>query len=254
MTDKPQTKRITLGALEWKSDDPGAFSATFATLNVIDHHGDVTVPGAFEDGKTVAIGGYQHDMMSLPVGKAVLRSDDSRAWVEGKFNLNTQIGRDTYETVKELQDVLEWSYVFTVPEWSVGDFDTDKGPVEVRFLKKIDVWSVDPVLRGAGLNTRTDHVKGYTSSTFADEAAAVLATAEEFAARASSLADVRAKDGRVLSAANVERIGSVADQLKALAASLDELLSTATPPKNDDPADPAALWAGAQHALALAHG
>lgn len=232
-----ETKSYPLADFEWKSADDapeGSFVATFATLNVIDHHGDVTLPGAFADGKTVAIGGYQHDMSALPVGRATLRSDANRAWVEGAFNLNTTTGRDTYETLKALQDVLEWSYIFTAPEWSMGEFETDKGAVNVRYLKKIDVWSVDPVLKGAGIGTGTDSIKGQPQLPIGDHAEQVLANLQAFQTRVESLADLRAKDGRVLSAANVARVGSVANALKALAADLDDLLTTSAPPKDID--------------------
>ena len=154
-----ETKRVALGRVESASTD-GRFVATFATLNVVDHHGDVTLPGAFDVGRAIAVGGYQHDTTRLPSGRAVLRSDATRAWIEGQFNLRSQIGRETYQTVKELQDVLEWSFIFQVLDWEVGDFRTPTGTVRVRFLKKLDVWSVDPVLRGAGINTRTDRIKG----------------------------------------------------------------------------------------------
>ena len=44
----------------------GEFVATFSRFNVIDHDGDVTRPGAFEDGKAVLVGAYQHATSNLP--------------------------------------------------------------------------------------------------------------------------------------------------------------------------------------------
>ncbi len=145
--------------LELKADAEGAFRATFATLNVVDHHGDVTLPGAFAAGKEVLIGGYQHDMLQLPVGKGRIGSDGDRAWVDGQFFLDTPNGDATYRTVKNAGGLMEWSYVFIPVQTEEGPFDTGQGTVDVRFLKKIDVWSIDPVLKGAGINTRTDFVK-----------------------------------------------------------------------------------------------
>jgi len=227
-----ETKTLSL---ELKADSEGAFSATFATLNVVDHHGDVTVPGAFEPGKEVLIGGYQHDMMSLPVGKGIIRADDSRAWVEGQFFTDTTVGRDTYATVKNAGGLMEWSYIFTVQKWSEGEFDQAGMKVPVRYLEKLDVWSVDPVLKGAGIGTRTDNIKGLNSGlTFLQHADGIAEAVEAFVARAKERADVRAKEGRQFSAANVDRLGAIAESLKVAAADLEQLVASANPPKAID--------------------
>lgn len=228
---EPETKTLTL---ELKADSEGEFSATFATLNVIDHQGDVTMPGAFDAGHEVLIGGYQHDMMALPVGKGVIRADEERAWVEGTFFLDTHPGEDTYKTVKNTGGLMEWSYIFRVIEASDGDFETDKGMVPVRFLKKVDVWSVDPVLKGAGIGTGTDRIKGLGPNlTFLDHAAGIATAVDEFLARVKERAEVRTKEGRVLSAANVDRLGAIAESLRSSAADLEQLLAAANPPKAD---------------------
>lgn len=224
-------ERKSVGRIELKTDGDGAFVATFATLNVVDHHGDVTVPGAYEDGKSVLIGAYQHEMYQLPVGKGVIRADDERAWVEGSFFTDTQPGIDTYKTVKNAGELMEWSYIFTVQKASFGEFEAAAGPVEVRYLEKLDVWSVDPVLRGAGIGTRTDSIKSF--KTFADEAESALAAAESLVKRSRSLADLRAKEGRTFSAANVERLAGIAESLKSAAAQLDELLTSSAPKGQD---------------------
>jgi len=222
--------------LELKAGDDaeGSFSATFATLGVVDHHGDVTLPGAFETRKEVLVGAYMHDIFSLPVGKGVIRADEERAWIEGAFWLETGPGGDTYRTVKNAGGLMEWSYVFQVLEADHGPFDTGKGTVDVRFLKKLDVWSVDPVLKGAGVGTRTDSIKGLSRGlTFTDHADGIAGEAEAFLARVKERLAVRTKEGRQLSAANVEKLGSIAESLKAAAASLEKLLAEANPPKAD---------------------
>ena len=231
MRVEPEAKTLTL---DLKADAEGEFSATFATLNVIDHHGDVTLPGAFEAGKEVLIGGYQHDMLALPVGKGAIHADEERAWVEGAFCLDTQPGADTYKTVKNAAGLMEWSYIFRTVEASDGDFETDRGTVPVRLLKKLDVWSVDPVLKGAGIRTGTDRIKGLGPNlTFLDHAAGIAAAVDEFLARVKERAAIRTKEGRVLSAANVDRLGATAESLKSAAADLEQLLAAAKPQKAD---------------------
>jgi hypothetical protein len=249
-----ESKALTL-ELKAAGDDDGAFVATFSTLNVVDHHGDVTVPGAFTNGQTVLIGAYQHDMMALPVGKGVIQSDDSRAWVEGSFFLDTTSGLDTYRTVKNAGGALEWSYVFQVLDAEDGEYDMAGKAIPVRYLKAIDVWSVDPVLRGAGINTRTDEIK--STLPFAEEAERARAAVSSLLARSRSLADLRAKEGRVLSAANVERLTGIAESLRESAQALDGLLQTATGEKAATPetsSDLQQLYEKYQATLALAGG
>lgn len=226
-----ETKNLNL---ELKADSDGAFSATFATLNVVDHHGDVTVPGAFTDGKEVLIGGYQHDMMSLPVGKGTIKSDGARAWVEGAFFTDTSPGLDTYKTVKNAVGLMEWSYIFTVQKASEGEADQGGAKVPVRFLEKLDVWSVDPVLKGAGIGTGTTQIKNLTHGlAFVDHAAGVAEQVDAFLLRVKERAEVRTKEGRTLSSANVDRLGALAESLRAAAKDLEQLLADANPPKTD---------------------
>lgn len=221
MYDDHESKSLRL---ELKADgDEGAFRATFATLNVIDHHGDVTLPGAFEPGKEVLVGAYQHEMFNLPVGKAVLAADDERAWIDGHFFLDTTPGMDTYRTVKNAGGLMEWSYIFTVKDSSDGDFDTGAGIVPVRFLKKLDVWSVDPVLKGAGIGTRTDAIKGL-GQPFAEQGEGTIAAVAAFVKRAEARLEMRAKGGRSLSADDRERVTALVTGLADLKARLEEAL------------------------------
>lgn len=246
-----ESKAITL---ELKAEGAeGAFSATFSTLNAIDLHGDVTVPGAFQDGAEVLIGAYQHDLMALPVGKGRIYSDAERAWVEGEFWLDTSAGLDTYRTVKNAGRALEWSYVFQVLESADGQWEKDGKSVPVRLLKAVDVWSVDPVLRGAGVNTRTDEIK--TAMPYTEEVEQARAAVASLLARSISLAELRAKEGRTLSSANVQRLTDIAQQLRGSARALDELLSAASAEKAAEPSsDLSKAYLTYQRSLALLGG
>jgi hypothetical protein len=135
------------------SGAPGEFQAVFATLNVIDLDKDVTLSGAFGR-QRVTIEGWGHDQ-KLPVGKGEIFEDNDQALVWGTFFLNSTAGRDHYETVKLMGPQTQWSYTFNIVDSGRGKF---KGE-QVRFLKKLDVWGVSPVTRGAGIGTRTLDVK-----------------------------------------------------------------------------------------------
>lgn len=139
--------------VEVKDAAKGQVSAVFSTFDVIDSDGDLTVREAIEDGAPVRISAYGHKSWegAMPVGKGVIRVAGDEAILEGQFFMNTQAGRDTFEVVKEMGDLQEWSYGFDI-------LDAEPATVDgrtVRRLKRVEIHEVSPVLLGAGVNTRT---------------------------------------------------------------------------------------------------
>jgi len=147
-------------ALKANSDETGEFRAEFATLNVVDHDGDVTVPGAFRVGQEAIIEAWNHGYDKLPVGMGVIREEGDKAVVDGRFFLDTSSGLEHYKVVKALGPLAEWSYTFNILDSKLGTFEQDSEKRRVRFLRKLDVWGVAPVQRGAGIDTGTVYVKG----------------------------------------------------------------------------------------------
>jgi len=218
-------ERKSFTGIELKKDKPGSFIARIATLNVIDKDGDVTIPGAFPVGKSILISSYQHGSWSggLPVGKGGIAEKGDDVLVEGEFNLNTDTGKEHYETIKFAPELQEWSFGFTALETEEG---ADWNGVKVsRILKKIDVFEASPVLRGAGVNTALLAIKS-EGTPFADEVETVLATVQSLIERTKSLADLRKKEGRNLSQANLERLFKLKEKLTTSIAELKALLET----------------------------
>ena len=146
-------------AMEIKADGaPGEFRAVFSTFNVVDKDGDVTLPGAFKSGAAVRISYWGHRWQDLPVGRGVIGQDEKQAWVDGKFFLDTMAGKETYQTVKNLDELQEWSYGYDVLRSEMGKFGEAQD--DVRFLKELEVAEVSPVMLGAGIDTRTEAIKG----------------------------------------------------------------------------------------------
>lgn len=143
------------GGLEIKDADKGIVTAVFSTMNVRDLDGDYTREGAFTDGAKVAISAYGHKSWdgALPVGTGVVKIKGKKAVLEGQFFMNTAHGKDTFETVKALAEegLGEWSYGFDIDQHSYGK-EKDQ---PVRYLDQVTVHEVSPVLRGAGIQTRT---------------------------------------------------------------------------------------------------
>lgn len=150
----------SMGRVEIKNPDLGEVTAVFATLNTIDSDGDVTLPGAFEEGAQVRISAYGHQSWqgALPVGKGRIRTVGNDAILDGQFFMNTTHGRDTFEVVKQLGPQQEWSYGYDPVDFSHGEFEGK----QVRFLSKQKVHEVSPVLVGAGVGTRVLAAKALT--------------------------------------------------------------------------------------------
>ncbi len=147
-------------AVELKAEEPGSFVARIATLNVRDKDNDITLPGAFPEGKTVLVSAYMHGSWSgrLPVGKATIHEVGNEALAYGQFNLAMSEGRDTYEAVKFAPELQEWSYGFYPTEAEDGEGEN----AGARILKKVDVKEISPVLVGAGVDTLTLAIKSET--------------------------------------------------------------------------------------------
>jgi hypothetical protein len=70
--------------------------------------------------------------------------------------METDQGRNAYNTTKAMADLQEWSYGYNVlPPAGPGMFDGKR----VRELRKLDVFEVSPVLKGAGVGTATLAIK-----------------------------------------------------------------------------------------------
>jgi phage head maturation protease len=146
---------------EIKSAAAGEIEAVFATMNTVDLDGDWTQPGAFGT-QDVQISAYNHGSWSgsLPVGRGRVSERGNDAVLTGQFLMNVPAARDTFETVNALGSLMEWSYGFDVLDAEPGE--RDGRPVQV--LKRLKVHEVSPVIRGAGVDTRTLSAKRAASA------------------------------------------------------------------------------------------
>ena len=225
----PDIERKTFAPDFKMGDEEGSFLVQFATFDVVDLDGDLTRPGAFPEGKEILVSAYQHGSWvgALPVGKAAVHTEKDAAIADGRFNLKMTSGRDTYEAVKFTGAMQEWSYGFVALE--IGDekeLDTwataHDGARPGRIIKKVDIFEISPVLKGAGIGTTTLDIK--TGFTYADHMEAVLAAVTSAIDRTKSLADLRRKQGRDLSDAHRDRIESLLESLSTIKADLEGLL------------------------------
>ena len=313
-------------AVELKQNQAGAFRAIFATFNQVDHDGDVTLPGAFPVGAKVPIAGVGHNWDVPTIGNGTIGADSEKAWLDGRFNLKMDAGRETYESIKfdadEGVNAQQYSYAYDVGKGhSARPDEQKKWPGAKRILEQLVPHEVSPVLLGAGMETGTAFVKGrrgrkagplsyedrrdllqeavnawdvaedaaegeptepfdmgpyleetyddhvivdddgdyfsipytiaadgtvtlgeavpvertWTAKTLATRASRLLTDTSAFAKHARAAVAMRAKEGRVLSTANHERISKEVEALKAAIAQLQALLAeTAAQPKGAD--------------------
>jgi hypothetical protein len=150
------------GDVHIKSEVKGEVEAIFAKLNVVDHDGDVTLPGAFKEGQVVAISQHGHTIWSgsAPVGKGTIHTVGDHAVFRGKFFLDMPEARSTFHAVKGMAEHGQWSYGFNTLTAEPGQL----GGKDVKFLKELEVFEVSPVLRGAGIGTATLSAKQHKTN------------------------------------------------------------------------------------------
>ena len=229
-TMQVRKKQFRLKAVD---GDEGKVTAVIATLNVKDHDGDVTLPGAFGE-QTVPVVPV-HDWWAVPIGKASISEKEDRVLAAIDFNLEVSSGRDWFSAVKFDFDpgppLQEYSYGFRIDE-DGSELGQHEGE-DVNFLKSLKVIEVSPVLKGAGIATGTLDVKGLTMEAQAD---AALAAADDWLERCKALAALREKEGRTLSTANRERLQKLVTALADVRADLNELLAATDVIEEDDKA------------------
>lgn len=239
----------------------GEVKVAFAEFGAVDREGDYTFPGAMPDGKELPISAYSHASWPakgglLPTGRGSIKEDGGLAVFDGRFFMKTSHGRDTYETVKEMGGLQEWSYGYEVLEKAAPP----KGVKAKRGLKLLDVFEISPVLIGAGSRTFTMGIKsvdellaadleGLESDeaiqqllkdgplaglSFAEMSSRVLRDVEAFTGRAASIADMRLKEGRAISGARQAELTGSRERLAEAIAAIDKILADAAPKTTDD--------------------
>jgi HK97 family phage prohead protease len=216
--------------------DKGKVSAVFSVFNEIDSDGDVVLPqsiksGYGENGVAMVWG---HDWKDV-IGRGEIVEEDGRAVFKGQFIMDTQRGRDAYETVKAMGDIQQWSFGYEVLDSENGMFTKDgKEEVEVRYLKSLKVWEVSPVLVGANQNTHTLAVKEKNTEglKFTDEIERVRNTLNAVINRAQELTSIRLEKGKKLSEKSSQALIDLNYDLHNAYTDLNDLLDAGV--KNED--------------------
>ena len=212
---KPERKSFK--PAEFKLAETGEVSVAFSRFDVLDHDNDVTRKEAIPVGVEVAMSDFGHSSWDSapPVGKGVIGLGDGVATFNGAFFLNTDHGRNAYETVKAMGDLQEWSYGFRVTKSKPITFEG----TSAQEILGLDIYEVSPVLKGAGISTHTLAIKSDgpdPAMSFAEHLDWTLDQVKALLERAKSRKALRESEGRDLSTDNTDRLAELLDDLKAL--------------------------------------
>jgi HK97 family phage prohead protease len=221
--------------------DTGEFAGYGNVVNVVDDGGDKVLSGAFNDALPrflkegfVSWGHDWNDPVAMPVEAY---EDQKGLFLRAQFH-GTPRGQEARQIVQERAKVglaMGLSIGYEVGKATPTSYGRDIASFNRIFEVALAMVPMN------GLSNVTA-IKGSLGSglPFAERLELVLAEAKAVADHSRERADLRLKEGRVLSGANRERLGSLKESLAAVLTDIDELLR-ATDPARDESAAKAAL-------------
>ncbi|MDX1388270.1 MAG: HK97 family phage prohead protease [Acidobacteriota bacterium] len=163
MSERLEHKAIA-GGVEVKDADQGIVEAVVARIGVKDLEDDVFLPGSFGE-RSVRVSAYNHRSWphmggEPPVGRGTIREHGDEVIATLKFLMGTTAGRETFETIKEMSDLQEWSFGWAPGGIRLAELTKDQRAEGIRrAIESVDVVEVSPVIKGASIDTRTIGVK-----------------------------------------------------------------------------------------------
>lgn len=216
-------------ACQVKDMGDGRVVAVFSTLGQIDKDQDVTLAGAFGEQEVTVV--PAHNWGSVPLGKGAIREVGDEAHADLQFNLESATAQEWYSALRfDMEQgkspLQEWSYGFTVEESEFGDHEGQR----VRFLKRMKVHEVSPVLVGAGNNTRTLTVKSAHGQTLAEQIATAAGDVRDLSERVTQIRAIRNAKGKDISEDRLAEIQQVIESMDEVAAAANDLKAAAMAP------------------------
>lgn len=216
---------------EFKATDSGngGFEGYASVFGVRDDGGDVIVKGAFAADLPAFIErgfiGYGHDWSGLPIGYVKdAKEDDYGLRITTEYH-GTQAAQEARTVAQERMGAGKGVYL------SIG-YGINPGGAEytedgsTRVLKSLYLYETSQVNVPMNAYAEMTDAKGLK---LVQQAESTLAVANAFIERCKSLAELRLKEGRVLSDKNRETLSSIAGQMKDAAEAITKLLADTAP-------------------------
>jgi HK97 family phage prohead protease len=222
----------------------GKVEAVFSVFNTVDSDGDVVLPDSIKSGfgdKGVAMV-WGHDWKDV-IGRGEIVQDNDKAVFKGEFIMDTERGREAYNTVKAMGDLQQWSFGYEVVDSEKGAFQKDGLETQdVRYLKELRVWEVSPVLVGANQETYTLAVKEdnqeketkETGKRFTEEIEEALIALVSVTQRAKELTALRLQKEKKLSEEAYKSLSTLADEIQDIYNDIDQMLNAANPIEKEE--------------------
>lgn len=141
-----------------EDQEKGLLHAVVSVFGNTDSDGDIIVKGAFKSSieKAKKRGKYPsgvwHHNWDQPVAKTLdMWEGEDGLHIKAKFNLDTQIGRETYSNIKE-EIIDEYSFGFRT-------IQADRKDDGRRYISDLEMKEWSPVLWGANPATQTIAIK-----------------------------------------------------------------------------------------------
>lgn len=215
-------------------NDDGEFSGYANVFNVVDRGGDRVLPGAFaKDLKRflaegfIAWGHNWAEMVAMPTSA---KEDEYGLFLGARFH-STERAQEA-RTITQERIAAGLSMGLSIG-YDVLDSEhvTEKG-TRIRNLRELFVYETSLVAVPMNQLSTVTAVKGGglgSGLSYADHLDWVLDEVRAIVTRSTERADARAKEGRVLSSANRDRLARLATALREAQADLDTLLSETEP-------------------------
>ncbi len=130
--------------------------------------------------------------------------------------------------------IREMSYAYEATRWDHEKVDdAEPGAIPIRNLYAAQLFDVSDVNWGMNPATSADGSK--TGQPLNEHHDAVLATVRAYHSRLKALAELRAKEGRVLSGESRKRVEAALEALNSAGVALKDLLSASEPPPKATP-------------------
>lgn len=147
-------------ATQVETTDEGTLKAIVGTLSVVDRHNDMIMPGAVGK-QEVAFSAFGHRswLDRAPIGKGLIYEEGQNIMYEGQFFMKMPEAASTFESIKGLDELQQYSWSLEEIKYSTEDSDESNDRGYIYKITKVKVREVSPVLRGASIGTRTVSIK-----------------------------------------------------------------------------------------------
>lgn len=218
-------------------DGAGGFEGYGAVYGNRDLGGDVMRPGSVKNMDALVRDGFiglNHGWDDLPIGYITeARQDSHGLWISTAYHAHEKA--QTARRVAQ-ERLAAGKTVGLSIGYSILPNGARNLPDGSRELNAVEVHEVSQVNAAMNPLAMVDAAKrGRPLANQSELAAASLADLADYVARTRSLADLRAKEGRVLSGANRTRLASLLEALNAVKGDIEKLLAETEPDKSLDP-------------------